>query len=229
MRAILLAAGIGSRLRPLTLETPKPLIQVKGEPIIERQIKALNDVGITDILIVTGYLNKKFEYLKEKYGVKILNNDKYDKYNNIYTMYLVRDYLKNSYVIEGDIYINKNFLKNDIVNSSYFSARKYNYKNEWILRVNDNNKVVDIEVGSEDGEYIMCGVSYWNEKDAEFIANKIEVCIENDNFNDLFWDDMVKDNINSMNINIEKINSDDIYEIDSLSDLKALEERLSLK
>ena len=84
MRAILLAAGIGSRLRPLTLETPKPLIQVKGEPIIERQIKALNDVGITDILIVTGYLNKKFEYLKEKYGVKILNNDKYDKYNNIY-------------------------------------------------------------------------------------------------------------------------------------------------
>ena len=70
MRAILLAAGIGSRLRPLTLETPKPLIQVKGEPIIERQIKALNDVGITDILIVTGYLNKKFEYLKEKYGVK---------------------------------------------------------------------------------------------------------------------------------------------------------------
>ena len=72
MRAILLAAGIGSRLRPLTLETPKPLIQVKGEPIIERQIKALNDVGITDILIVTGYLNKKFEYLKEKYGVKIL-------------------------------------------------------------------------------------------------------------------------------------------------------------
>ena len=75
----------------------------------------------------------------------------------------------------------------------------------------------------------MCGVSYWNEKDAEFIANKIEVCIENDNFNDLFWDDMVKDNINSMNINIEKINSDDIYEIDSLSDLKALEERLSIK
>lgn len=141
MRAILLAAGIGSRLRPLTLETPKPLIQVKGEPIIERQIKALNDVGITDILIVTGYLNKKFEYLKEKYGVKILNNDKYDKYNNIYTMYLVRDYLKNSYVIEGDIYINKNFLKNDIVNSSYFSARKYNYKNEWILRV-DRKSVV---------------------------------------------------------------------------------------
>ena len=112
MRAILLAAGMGTRLRPLTLDTPKPLIKVNGESIIERQIKFLNEIGINEIIIVTGYLNEKFEFLKEKYGVKIVHNDKYDKYNNIYTMYLVRNYLKDSYVIEGDIYMNNNFLKN---------------------------------------------------------------------------------------------------------------------
>lgn len=229
MRAILLAAGMGTRLRPLTLETPKPLIKINGETIIERQIKALNEIGIEDIIIVTGYLNEKFRFLKEKYGVRIIYNDKYDKYNNIYTMYLVRDYLKNSYVIEGDIYLNKNFLKKDLKQSSYFSARKYGYNNEWILRVNDDNKVVKIETGSEDGKYIMCGVSYWSEKDANFIIEKLEKYISDNSFDDLFWDDIIKENISSMDINLEKIDSDDVYEIDSLEDLKKLEKSLEHK
>ena len=229
MRAILLAAGMGTRLRPLTLDTPKPLIQINGETIIERQIKALNEIGIYEIIIVTGYLNEKFNFLNEKYGVKLIHNDKYDKYNNIYTMYLVRDYLKNSYVIEGDIYLNKNFLKNDIKQSSYFSAQKYGYNNEWILRVNDDNKVVNIETGSEDGKYIMCGVSYWSEKDANFIIKKLEKYISDNSFHDLFWDDIIKDNITSMDIKLEKIDSDDVYEIDSLEDLKKLEKSLESK
>ena len=114
MRAILLAAGIGSRLRPLTLETPKPLIKINDESMIERQIKFLKEVGINEIIVVTGYLKEKFNFLKEKYGVTIIHNNKYDKYNNIYTMYLVKDYLKNSYVIEGDIYLNKNILRKNL-------------------------------------------------------------------------------------------------------------------
>ena len=86
MRAILLAAGIGSRLRPLTLETPKPLIKINDESMIERQIKFLKEVGINEIIVVTGYLKEKFNFLKEKYGVTIIHNNKYDKYNNIYTI-----------------------------------------------------------------------------------------------------------------------------------------------
>ena len=78
MRAILLAAGMGTRLRPLTLKTPKPLIKVNGESMIEKQIKSLKEIGIDEIIVVTGYLNEKFEFLKEKYGVKIIYNDKYD-------------------------------------------------------------------------------------------------------------------------------------------------------
>lgn len=220
MRAILLAAGMGTRLRPLTLDTPKPLIKVNGESIIERQIKFLNDIGISEIVVVTGYLNEKFEFLKEKYGVKIVHNDKYDKYNNIYTMYLVRDYIKDSYVIEGDIYMNKNFLKNNIDKSSYFSAKKYGYKDEWMLTIDEDNRVVNINTGSEDGRYIMCGVSYWNKEDTSFIIKKLEDCISKNNFNELFWDDIIKDNIESIEINLEKIDSNDVYEIDSLEDLE---------
>ena len=72
MRAILLAAGMGTRLRPLTLKTPKPLIKVNGESMIEKQIKSLKEIGIDEIIVVTGYLKEKFEFLKEKYGVKII-------------------------------------------------------------------------------------------------------------------------------------------------------------
>ncbi len=227
MRAILLAAGMGTRLRPLTLKTPKPLIKVNGESMIEKQIKSLKEIGIDEIIVVTGYLNEKFEFLKEKYGVKLIYNDKYNIYNNIYTMYLVKDYLKDSYVIEGDIYFNKNFLKKDLKYSSYFSAPKYGYSNEWILRIDDQNNVINIETGSEDGAYIMCGVSYWNESDADFIINKLDEYIDNSNFTELFWDDIVKDNIKNMNIKIEKIEDDDVYEIDSLDDLEMVNNILS--
>lgn len=222
MRAIILAAGMGTRLRPLTLDTPKPLIQINNESIIERQIKLLSEIGIDEVVIVTGYLNEKFDFFKDKYGVTIIHNDKYDVYNNIYTMYLVRNYLKDSYVIEGDIYITRNFLKNDIKKSTYFSAKKYDYENEWILRVDENDRVVKIETGSEDNQYIMCGVSYWNEEDANFIINKLEKYISENNFHELFWDDIIKDNIEKLNIKIEKIDTNDVYEIDSIKDLENL-------
>ena len=78
MRAIILAAGMVSRLRPLTLNMPKPLIKINNESIIERQIKFIREIGINEIIVMTGYLKEEFEFLKEKYGVKIIYNDKYD-------------------------------------------------------------------------------------------------------------------------------------------------------
>ena len=228
MRAILLAAGMGTRLRPLTLETPKPLIKVNGESMIERQIEALKDIGVEEIIIVTGYLKEKFDFLKEKYGVKLIHNDKYNVYNNIYTMYLVKDYLRDAYVIEGDIYLNRNFLKANMEQSSYFSAPKYGYKDEWILRMDANDSVIDIEVGSEDGEHIMCGVSYWNDKDGKLIVEKLDECVKSGEFTDLFWDDIVKNNISNLSIKVEKIDSNDVYEIDSLYDLDKLNKILKV-
>ena len=228
MRAILLAAGMGTRLRPLTLETPKPLIKVNGESMIERQIEALKDIGVEEIIIVTGYLKEKFDFLKEKYGVKLIHNDKYNVYNNIYTMYLVKDYLRDAYVIEGDIYLNRNFLKANMEQSSYFSAPKYGYKDEWILRMDANDSVIDIEVGSEDGEHIMCGVSYWNDKDGKLIVEKLDECVKSGEFTDLFWDDIVKNNISNLSIKVEKIDSNDVYEIDSLYDLDKLNKILKI-
>ncbi|MDU2490561.1 MAG: sugar phosphate nucleotidyltransferase [Clostridium celatum] len=219
MRAILLAAGMGTRLRPLTLETPKSLIEVNGKALLERQIEFLKEKGINDIIIVTGYLNEKFEYLKEKYSLKLIFNDKYDIYNNIYSMYLVRDYLADAYVIDADVYINRNFILNDIDKSTYFSAYKKNVKNEWKLCFDENNKVNDIKIINGDG-FILCGVSYWSKNDGALIKSRIEEALKTTNFKNLYWDDIVKSNIKDLDVRIEKINSDDIYEIDNIEELK---------
>lgn len=218
MRAILLAAGMGTRLRPLTLETPKSLIEVNGKPLLERQVEFLKEKGINEIIVVTGYLNEKFEYLKEKYGIKLVFNDKYDIYNNIYSMYLVREYLADSYVIDADVYINRNFIVTDINKSTYFSAYKRNVKNEWKLCFDENKKVNDIEIINGDG-FILCGVSYWSKNDGILIKDRIEEALKTGDFTNLYWDDIVKNNLKDLDVRIEEINDDDIYEIDNIEEL----------
>ncbi|WP_270647160.1 NTP transferase domain-containing protein [Paeniclostridium hominis] len=227
MRAILLAAGMGTRLRPVTLTTPKSLVEVNGKPMLERQIEFLREIDIDEIIVVTGYLNEKFNYLREKYGVKLIHNDKFNIYNNIYTMYLVREYLGDSYVIDADVYLHRNFLERDIEKSTYFSGYKTGFKNEWKLDCDENDKVSNIIV--DDGEgYILSGISYWSKNDAIIITNELEKYIENGKFKDLYWDDVVKDNLSKLDVYIRKINSEDSFEIDSLEDLSNLTNLLNI-
>lgn len=223
MNAIILAAGMGTRLRPLTEDTPKALVKVNGEPMMERQIKLLKEKGIDEIIVVTGYLHEKFDYLADKYGVKLIYNDKYDVYNNGYTMYIIREYLKESYILEGDVYLTNNFLKTDLKDSTYFSGIKEDFNNEWILKFNENNNLLDIQIG--DGrDYIMSGVSYWTKDDSKIIREELEEIVREKGFDNLLWDNIVKDNLDEFNINIEKINSNDWFEIDSIEDLQKAEE-----
>ncbi|CEN89171.1 sugar phosphate nucleotidyltransferase [Paraclostridium sordellii] len=226
MIAILLAAGMGTRLRPLTLTTPKSLVEVNGKPMLERQIEFLREIDIDEIIVVTGYLNEKFKYLREKYGVKLIHNDKFDIYNNIYTMYLVREYLGDSYVIDADVYLNRNFLEKDIEKSTYFSGYKIGFKNEWKLDYDENNKVSNIIVGDGEG-YILSGISYWSKSDASIINKELEKYIENGKFKDLYWDDVVKDNLSKLDVCIRKIKSEDSFEVDSLEDLSNLNKLLN--
>ncbi|MBC2578396.1 NTP transferase domain-containing protein [Peptostreptococcus russellii] len=228
MKAIILAAGLGTRLRPITNTTPKSLVKVMDEAMAERQVRFLKEKGIEDITIVTGYLAEKFDYLKEKYGVKLVFNDKYDKYNNIYTMYLVKDILPDSYVIEGDIYMNNNIFRSDIKETSYFSCYKENFSNEWELKYNSSDRVEDIVVGDGNG-YIMCGISYWSKKEGEFIKSKLEKISDINDYKNFYWDNVVKDNISNLNIKIEKLNQNDLFEIDSIEDLEATEKKLLVK
>jgi L-glutamine-phosphate cytidylyltransferase len=230
MKAIILAAGIGTRLRPLTNNTPKSLVKVAGEPMIERQIKFLNTKGINEIIVVIGYLHEKFTYLEEKYGVTLVYNDKYDQYNNIYTMYLVRDYLMDAYVTEADVFMVNNFFKSpsELKYSTYFGGIKHHFNQEWILKYDEKGKIYDVVV--EDGsDCIIAGVSYWTKNDGLIIKRKLEEAIENGNFENLYWDNIVQECLHEIDLYITKVQSDDWFEIDSLIDLEKANQYLLSK
>ena len=227
MNAILLAAGMGTRLRPLTNTTPKSLIVVNGQPLLERQIEFLRAVGVENIFVVTGYLAEKFAYLQE-HGVTLIHNPKYDVYNNIYTMYLVKDFLADSYVLDADVYLHRNILLANPTTSLYFTGCKDNVKQEWRLHFAENNKIFDITV--EDGNhYIMSGISYWTKRDADIIVNKLEKVVEQGCFDDLYWDNIVKDNLQSLNVYAHKIDKHDWFEIDSVPELQQVQDFIRQK
>lgn len=231
MRAILMAAGMGTRLRPLTLTIPKSLIEVNGMSLLERQIINLKEVGIDEIIVLTGYLHEKFDDLVKKYNLIKVINDKYDIYNNIYTMYLVREYLEDAFVIDADNYITRNFLPKTKPNTSlYYSACKENLVGEWILKYDNDQKIFGVDIGKEGDKpnYIMSGASFWTEKDGRLIAKKVEEVVNKGDFRDLYWDNIAVDNLKDMNVYIKKIESNDIFEIDSLEDLEYLKRTLKL-
>ena len=212
---------MGTRLRPLTNDIPKCLVPVNGVPMVERQIQFLHEVGITDITLVSGYKAEKLDYLKEKYGVDIVFNYKYDTCNNIFSMYLVRDRFHDTYVIEGDVYMDKNCFTTSINKSTYFSVWKDELVNEWGLSVDDNNDLTKIVIGEVTG-FIMSGISFWTKEDSKKIVDRLEAIIDNNDFTNLFWDNAVIDIYKSLDINVNRC--DDLHEIDTEKELRLLEE-----
>lgn len=224
MRAIILAAGMGTRLRPLTDNLPKGLVNVNGMPMVERQVKFLKESGIDEIIILTGYMNEKFQYLEQKYGVKLIFNDKYDVYNNLYTMYLVREYLQDAYVLEGDIYMNNNVIDTNINESAYFVGREVNaFEKEWIFTTNEFGKVTDMVMEPGENVEILRGISYWTKEDGQVIGKKLEEAVNTKGFDNLYWDDVVKENVNNIDLYLRVLDHHDLFEIDSIKDLENVE------
>lgn len=223
MNAIILAAGMGTRLRPLTNEVPKCLVKVSGVPMVERQIKYLHEAGITDITLVSGYKAEKLDYLKGQYGVDIVFNERYDTCNNIYSLYKVLDRFGDTWVIEGDVFMNKNCFTKDIHQSTYFAKWHEQYEREWGLETDENDKLIKINIGSGQG-CIMSGISFWIEYDAKKISATLLDMMKTNDYTDLFWDNMVLSLYSSMNIKVNRF--DDIYEIDNCEELCFIEMHL---
>ncbi|WP_143306383.1 sugar phosphate nucleotidyltransferase [Chitinophaga vietnamensis] len=236
MNAIILAAGKGSRLLPLTTHTPKPLVKVGGQPIIERQIEFLLARDVSEIYIVTGYMHERFSYLKEKYGVHLVYNDAYEQCNNIYSLWLCREYLYETYIIEGDVYLNKNFLQQHLTGSAYFTGIKQDIAREWVIEFDNhvyniiNGNLTELgEARCNAGDYIMSGISFWNAEATAFIKKELTDRITAylsgvaPDIGNQYWDQIVIDNILLLHIAVIKIASDDWFEVDKIDDLKLAE------
>lgn len=224
MNAIILAAGMGTRLRPLTNEIPKCLVPVNGVPMVERQIQFLHEVGIRDIVLVSGYKAEKLEYLQAKYHVGIVYNEKYDTCNNIFSLYKVLDKFGDSWVVEGDVFMQENCFTMDIHASTYFAKWHEQYRNEWGLCCSGNGRLNEIVIGDGQG-FVMSGISYWSFNDAKVIAEELNHLIASTDYTSLFWDNAVLNVYKRLDVQVNKFMG--IYEIDTEEELRKVEETLS--
>ena len=147
--ALIIAAGFGSRFVPLTFETPKGLLEVFGERMIERQIRQLYEAGVEDITIAVGYLKEKFEYLIDKYNVKLLYNPEYSCKNTLATVYRARHLLqgRNMYILSSDNWLRENMYHAYECGAWYSAAFKEGDTREWCLTFNKKGRITDVNVG----------------------------------------------------------------------------------
>ena len=167
--AIILAAGFGTRMVPINLNTPKALLEIKGEPLIERLIKQLIEVGIDNICVVVGFMKEKFEYLIDKYNIKIIVNPYYIEKNNIYSLYLSRHFLKNCYVVPSDLWCDVNPFRRFELYSWYMLSDELKNNTGFTYLKNG-----DVSIRNSNIQNNVIGISYITKTDSEFITQKLE-------------------------------------------------------
>lgn len=221
-KAIILAAGKGTRLTPLTLVTPKPLIEVNGCPIIERTIKKIHENGIRQIYIIVGYMKEKFMYLQQKYeNINFIDNPYYDQANNISSLYVAREHIAESIIIEGDLIIhNSDILKRDFEKSDYNCMFVESGRpKEWGIKI-EKDSIVNCDKSGGHNDWQLFGISRWNKEDGERLKQHIEKEFEKDNNSQIYWDDIPLFNyFSEYDLGIIEMNEKDLVEIDTFEDL----------
>ncbi|MBP3581830.1 MAG: NTP transferase domain-containing protein [Clostridia bacterium] len=223
-RAVMIAAGFGSRLVPITLNTPKPLIRVNGKRIIESALDALVEVGIEEIYIVRGYLGKQFDELLYKYPtIKFIENEKYNEANNISSIVMAKDYLQNAYIIESDLFVyNKKLIKKYQYSSNYLGI-PVEETHDWCFYTTSNNVIKQVSIGGKNC-FQMVGLSYWTEEDGKQLAKDVVEVFNAPGGKERYWDQVpVEYCIDNYKVNIRPCKQEDIIEIDTFNELKAID------
>lgn len=220
-RAIIMAAGLGSRLRPATDNTPKPMVKVNGVRMIDTVIDALHANGIQEIHVVTGYLANKFSEVKKKYpDIDILYNPYYETRNNISSMFVAREYLHNAICVDGDqIIYNPDILHTDFEYSGYAGHPIYEETDEWIMFPDEEGFVKDATIGGDHG-WQLYGVSRWTEEDGQKLKKYIEEeYLVKKNY-DIWWDNIpIFIHPEEFKLKVERIEKGDLKEIDNFYEL----------
>ena len=228
-RAIFIAAGFGSRMVPITINTPKPLVRVNGQRIIDTLIDACLKNGIEEIIIVRGYLKEQFDQLLYKYPmIKFIDNDMFNEANNISSAYLARDLLSNSYVFEADLLLSNPDIIKKYHYTSEFLAIPVEHTDDWCFEVSDG--VITKECVSGDNCYQMVGISYWNKEDGEKLALDVKEHFEKAEGKNSYWEQVplvyYKDHYK---VYVDECHMEDIVEIDTFQELAQIDSAYSIK
>ena len=223
-RAVILAAGFGDRLMPITLNTPKPLIRVNGIRIIDTMLDALYQKDIKEIYIVRGYLKEQFDQLLYKYPtIHFIDNDDYKETNNISSILKAKDLLENCYVMEGDLFIKNPALIQKYQYESNYLGVPVERTDDWCFTVNNKKIITGVVVGGINC-YHMYGISYWTEEDGARMAADIEEVYSAPGGKERFWDLVpLQYHASNYSVHIRECSFDDIVEIDTFNELTMID------
>ncbi|OXC48998.1 hypothetical protein AYP97_04090 [Lactobacillus crispatus] len=224
-KAVILAAGFGSRMMPATKDQPKPMVTVNGKRIIETLLDALVNVGIKDITIIRGYQKDKFNDLLKKYPfIHFIDNSDYDKFNNISSAVLAKnDFIDGSYLCEADLYItNPNIITKYQYNSNILGSWSLE-TDDWSFKVDDYGHIRDYQKGNT-----YCwnyyGISYWTPQDCKKLNHDWAQLFSSDKGKDIFWEQVpLQLKSKDYQVDIRPCNKSDIMEIDNYYELAQLD------
>lgn len=226
-RAIIVAAGRGERLRPLTDTVPKPMIPVNGIRMIDTVLRALRINGIREIHIVTGYLAEAFDALKAEYPeIDLIFNPWYDRANNIASLYCAREYLENAMILDGDQIIrDPSALSPEFELSGYNAVWTDEETREWLMTV-ENGVVTGCSRDGGKNGWQLYSVSRWSAEDGARLRRHLEEAFENPETRGIYWDDVAMFlHPEAYRLGIHPMTADAVREIDTLEELLAEERR----
>lgn len=217
--AIIMAAGLSSRFAPLSYEKPKGVLTVRGEVLIERQIRQLQEVGITDITVVVGYMKEAFFYLEDKFDVTIRVNAEYSVRNNNSTLMLVREKLGNTYVCSSDDYFTENVFEPYVFEAYYPGVFFAGETNEYLLDTARDGRITGVTIGGRD-KYGMLGHVYFDRAFSETFVRILVDEYDRPETAGKLWEDIYRAHLDELRMVMRPYESGVIYEFDSIADLK---------
>ena len=223
-RAVFIAAGYGSRLRPVTHTIPKPLVKVNGVRIIDTLIDGVLAAGVEEIYVVCGYLKEQFAVLKEKYPqIHLVDNPYYTTCNNISSVLLTREHLRNAYVLEADLFIhNKAIFDKYLYHSSYLGIPTEE-TDDWYFKTDENGVLYELGIGAKDC-HRMLGISYWSAEDGATLEEHVKATFDMPGGKDEDWCYVplvaFKD---AYQVHVRECSAADIEEIDTFEELCAID------
>lgn len=218
--AIIMAAGYSARCMPLSNVMPKGLFQVKGEILIEREIKQLLEAGIEEIIVVTGFMAEKFEYLKERYGVIFVENKDFDKYNNMASLYAAQNYMKNSYILCSDNYYEENVFHKYLYTPYYSCVYSESYCDEFcVMETDENGYILDIHRGGDRAWYTI-GDCYFDEAFSKKFCAFMNEEWDDYQIRNMLMDDFHIRHIKDLPLRKKERPKDSILEFDTLEEIR---------